>query len=93
MSSNVASKAEVDSGERVKRRRLDHVLDPSEAVRAGIAAGNIDVSEGDRVEMENLGKKRELELLAHFERKKLIKSIVVPTDDKEVCLTIYLFLD
>ena len=73
-----------DGGERVKRARLEDILDQGEAVRAGIAAGHIDVSEGESVELETLSKMREQKILAHFERKKFLKSILVPTDDEEV---------
>ena len=73
-----------EGGERVKRAKLENILDQSEAVKEGIAAGHIDVSEGETVELETLSRMREQKILAHFERKKFLKSILVPTDDNEV---------
>ena len=84
MSSDAPAEDKPQGSERVKRARLENILDQGEAVRAAIAAGHIDVSEGESVELESLSKVREQKILAHFERKKFLKSILVPTDDEEV---------
>lgn len=76
--------ADTESAERAKRRKLEEMLDQREAIKEGIAAGNIDVSQGEGIALESLSKLREQKILAHFERKKFLKSIVVPTDDEQV---------
>lgn len=61
----------------------------SESVQAGIAAGNINLStgSGDRLglsEHAQAAVNRHGEILDQFERRKQLRSIVVPTDDVEV---------
>jgi hypothetical protein len=60
----------------------------SAAVRAGIAAGNINVADtGDRMDFSEetvAAATRTEELLAGFERRKQARNITVPTDDNEV---------
>lgn len=60
------------------------LLNQSEAVKKGIEAGNIRIHDGEKLELsvfESTSLKRDQEIAAHFERKKLLKSTIVPTDD------------
>lgn len=57
----------------------------SAAVLAGIRAGNINISEGEYLELsEDQTSERHQELLAEFERRKKARAITVPTDDASV---------
>ncbi|KAG9353845.1 hypothetical protein JZ751_011969 [Albula glossodonta] len=55
-----------------------------EAVKAGIEAGNINISSGESLEMEDRVSERQAEVLAEFERRKRARQITVSTDDAEV---------
>uniref|UniRef100_A0AAY4E229 Pre-mRNA processing factor 4 (PRP4)-like domain-containing protein n=1 Tax=Denticeps clupeoides TaxID=299321 RepID=A0AAY4E229_9TELE len=55
-----------------------------DAVKAGIAAGNINISSGEAMEMEDRVSERQAEVLAEFERRKRARQITVSTDDAEV---------
>lgn len=55
-----------------------------DAVKAGIAAGNINISSGKTMDLEKEYEQSQAELLADFERRKKAKKIQVSTDDAEV---------
>ncbi|KAK3587198.1 hypothetical protein CHS0354_016894 [Potamilus streckersoni] len=55
----------------------------NDVVKAGIEAGNINISSGDTMEMEE-DKESQAEALAIFERRKRARQIQVSTDDTEV---------
>ncbi|XP_018084543.1 pre-mRNA processing factor 4 L homeolog isoform X2 [Xenopus laevis] len=54
------------------------------AVRAGIDAGNINISGGESFDLEEHISERQAEVLAEFERRKRARQINVSTDDSEV---------
>uniref|UniRef100_A0AAX7VB27 Pre-mRNA processing factor 4 (PRP4)-like domain-containing protein n=1 Tax=Astatotilapia calliptera TaxID=8154 RepID=A0AAX7VB27_ASTCA len=56
----------------------------SDAVRAGIEAGNINISSGETLEIEERVSERQQEALAEFERRRRARQITVSTDDAEV---------
>lgn len=57
----------------------------SAAVLAGIRAGNINITDGEYLELsEDHTSERHQELLAEFERRKKARAITVPTDDASV---------
>uniref|UniRef100_A0A8D3DIJ3 Pre-mRNA processing factor 4 (PRP4)-like domain-containing protein n=1 Tax=Scophthalmus maximus TaxID=52904 RepID=A0A8D3DIJ3_SCOMX len=56
----------------------------SDAVKAGIEAGNINISSGETMEMEERVSERQHEALAEFERRRRARQITVSTDDAEV---------
>uniref|UniRef100_A0A096LVP2 Pre-mRNA splicing tri-snRNP complex factor PRPF4 n=1 Tax=Poecilia formosa TaxID=48698 RepID=A0A096LVP2_POEFO len=56
----------------------------SDALKAGIRAGNINISSGETMEMEERVSERQLEALAEFERRRRARQITVSTDDAEV---------
>ncbi|KAG8010400.1 U4/U6 small nuclear ribonucleoprotein Prp4 [Nibea albiflora] len=56
----------------------------SDAVKAGIEAGNINISSGETLEMEERVSERQQEALAAFERRRRARQITVSTDDAEV---------
>ncbi|KAM6985557.1 U4/U6 small nuclear ribonucleoprotein Prp4 [Aplochiton taeniatus] len=72
--------------EEKERERLGREASGSgkDAVKAGIAAGNINISSGDTMEMEERVSERQQEVLADFERRKRARQITVSTDDSEV---------
>ncbi|XP_029942701.1 U4/U6 small nuclear ribonucleoprotein Prp4 [Salarias fasciatus] len=55
-----------------------------DAVKAGIKAGNINISSGETLEMEERVSERQQEALAEFERRRRARQITVSTDDAEV---------
>uniref|UniRef100_A0A8C1IQQ0 PRP4 pre-mRNA processing factor 4 homolog (yeast) n=1 Tax=Cyprinus carpio TaxID=7962 RepID=A0A8C1IQQ0_CYPCA len=55
-----------------------------DAVKAAIEAGNINISSGESMEMEERVSERQAEVLAEFERRKRARQITVSTDDVEV---------
>lgn len=55
-----------------------------DGVRAGIEAGNINISSGETLEMEERVSERQMEVLAEFERRRRARQITVSTDDAEV---------
>nr|XP_020492618.1 U4/U6 small nuclear ribonucleoprotein Prp4 isoform X1 [Labrus bergylta] len=56
----------------------------SNAVKAGIEAGNINISSGETMEMEERVSERQQDALAAFERRRRARQITVSTDDAEV---------
>ncbi|XP_027137976.1 U4/U6 small nuclear ribonucleoprotein Prp4 [Larimichthys crocea] len=56
----------------------------SDGVKAGIEAGNINISSGETLEMEERVSERQQEALAAFERRRRARQITVSTDDAEV---------
>ena len=55
------------------------------AIDKAIAAGNINMAEGETIELDDkLTEERQNELMAVFEKRKVVKSINVSTDDKAV---------
>jgi len=77
----------------VKRKRLTKETDGGEkqeeeeesAIDRAIKAGNVNIDEGDTLEMpQDATNERHQELLAEFERRKKVKAIAVPTDDPTV---------
>ncbi|XP_052788002.1 U4/U6 small nuclear ribonucleoprotein Prp4-like [Mya arenaria] len=55
-----------------------------DAVKAGIAAGNINITSGATMDLEKEYEQSQAELLADFEKRKKAKKIQVSTDDSEV---------
>uniref|UniRef100_A0A673AYS1 U4/U6 small nuclear ribonucleoprotein Prp4-like n=1 Tax=Sphaeramia orbicularis TaxID=375764 RepID=A0A673AYS1_9TELE len=85
----VAKKSRVFYGslEDKERERLsgDGALSTgSDAVKAGIEAGNINISSGRNDLMEERVSERQQEALAEFERRRRARQITVSTDDAEV---------
>ncbi|XP_047426403.1 U4/U6 small nuclear ribonucleoprotein Prp4 [Mugil cephalus] len=70
--------------EEKERERLRSEVTGGDAVRAGIDAGNINISSGDTLEMEERVSERQQEALAEFERRRRARQITVSTDDAEV---------
>ncbi|XP_065916207.1 U4/U6 small nuclear ribonucleoprotein Prp4-like [Dysidea avara] len=56
----------------------------SAAIMEGIQAGNINISDAPMVELDSQSTNRNNELMAELDRRKKIKSVVVPVDDLEV---------
>lgn len=80
---SVANKTEENSDEENNDENEESDL-PAEIV-AGIKAGNINISEGEYLELsEDKDNERHLELLAEFDRRKRERAIAVPTDDAAV---------
>lgn len=55
-----------------------------EGLKAGIEAGNINITSGEVFEIEEHISERQAEVLAEFERRKRARQINVSTDDSEV---------
>uniref|UniRef100_A0A3B3CPV7 Pre-mRNA splicing tri-snRNP complex factor PRPF4 n=1 Tax=Oryzias melastigma TaxID=30732 RepID=A0A3B3CPV7_ORYME len=70
--------------EEKERERLSLQAAGSDAVRAGIKAGNINISSGETLEIEDRVSERQQEVLAEFERRRRARQITVSTDDAEV---------
>lgn len=73
--------------EQKEKQRLAQGSDESlakEAIKAGIAAGNINISGGATMDLEKEYEQNQAELLAEFEKRKRAKKIQVSTDDSEV---------
>uniref|UniRef100_A0A673LJ65 U4/U6 small nuclear ribonucleoprotein Prp4-like n=1 Tax=Sinocyclocheilus rhinocerous TaxID=307959 RepID=A0A673LJ65_9TELE len=68
--------------ERLRREGISAAA--RDAVKAGIEAGNINISSGESMEMEERVSERQAEVLAEFERRKRARQITVSTDDVEV---------
>ncbi|XP_023674390.1 U4/U6 small nuclear ribonucleoprotein Prp4 [Paramormyrops kingsleyae] len=84
----VAKKARIFYGslEEKERERLGREggAAASDAVKAGIEAGHINISSGESMELEERVSERQAEVLAEFERRKRARQITVSTDDAEV---------
>uniref|UniRef100_A0A8C7YEL4 Pre-mRNA splicing tri-snRNP complex factor PRPF4 n=1 Tax=Oryzias sinensis TaxID=183150 RepID=A0A8C7YEL4_9TELE len=82
----VAKKSRVFYGslEEKERERLSLQATGNDAVRAGIKAGNINISSGETLEIEDRVSERQQEVLAEFERRRRARQITVSTDDAEV---------
>ncbi|CAB1332588.1 unnamed protein product [Coregonus sp. 'balchen'] len=72
--------------EEKERERLGREASGSgkDSVKAGIEAGNINISSGESLELEERVSERQSEVLADFERRKRARQITVSTDDAEV---------
>ncbi|KAM8854157.1 U4/U6 small nuclear ribonucleoprotein Prp4 isoform 2-T2 [Synchiropus picturatus] len=70
--------------ERLKLESGGGGVPSSEAVKAGIEAGNINISSGETLEIEERVSERQQEALAEFERRRRARQITVSTDDVEV---------
>ncbi|CAB1318693.1 unnamed protein product [Coregonus sp. 'balchen'] len=72
--------------EEKERERLGRESSGSgkDSVKAGIEAGNINISSGESLELEEHVSERQSEVLADFERRKRARQITVSTDDAEV---------
>ncbi|TRY81402.1 hypothetical protein DNTS_032836 [Danionella cerebrum] len=86
---SVAKKFRIYYGslEEKEKERLSHEGASSganDALKAGIKAGNINISSGEVMEMEERVSERQAEVLAEFERRKRARQITVSTDDVEV---------
>ncbi|KAI0232431.1 U4/U6 small nuclear ribonucleoprotein Prp4 [Lamellibrachia satsuma] len=70
-----------------EQERLRSTIGRSSAgadIQAGIAAGNINIAEGDVMDIDEDGSESRQELLEEFERRKRARQIQVSTDDAEV---------
>uniref|UniRef100_A0A667YK50 Pre-mRNA splicing tri-snRNP complex factor PRPF4 n=1 Tax=Myripristis murdjan TaxID=586833 RepID=A0A667YK50_9TELE len=67
-----------------ERERLAKESGGSDAIKAGIEAGNINISSGETLEVEERVSERQQEALAEFERRRRARQITVSTDDAEV---------
>ncbi|XP_064616387.1 U4/U6 small nuclear ribonucleoprotein Prp4-like [Liolophura sinensis] len=56
----------------------------SDAIQAGVSAGNINLTEADIMEIDEDIRQSQAELLAEFEKRKRARQIQVSTDDSEV---------
>uniref|UniRef100_A0A6Q2ZLG0 Pre-mRNA processing factor 4 (PRP4)-like domain-containing protein n=1 Tax=Esox lucius TaxID=8010 RepID=A0A6Q2ZLG0_ESOLU len=72
--------------EEKERERLGREASGSgkDSVKAGIEAGNINISSGESLELEERVSERQSEVLAEFERRKRARQITVSTDAAEV---------
>ncbi|XP_039677854.1 U4/U6 small nuclear ribonucleoprotein Prp4 [Perca fluviatilis] len=71
--------------EEKERERLGaDAMRGGDAVKAGIEAGNINISSGETMDMEERVSERQQEALAAFERRRRARQIMVSTDDAEV---------
>uniref|UniRef100_A0AAQ6A0S5 U4/U6 small nuclear ribonucleoprotein Prp4 n=1 Tax=Amphiprion ocellaris TaxID=80972 RepID=A0AAQ6A0S5_AMPOC len=70
--------------ERLRGEAASSTTASSDAVKAGIEAGNINISSGETLEMEERVSERQQEALAEFERRRRARQITVSTDDAEV---------
>ncbi|KAG7232722.1 hypothetical protein INR49_008184 [Caranx melampygus] len=70
--------------ERLSSEMASSTTAGSDAVKAGIEAGNINISSGETMEMEERVSERQQEALAEFERRRRARQITVSTDDAEV---------
>ncbi|XP_061589529.1 U4/U6 small nuclear ribonucleoprotein Prp4 [Cololabis saira] len=69
---------------RLSSEMVNSILIRSDGVKAGIKAGNINISSGETMELEERGSERQQEALAEFERRRRARQITVSTDDAEV---------
>ncbi|XP_028318360.1 U4/U6 small nuclear ribonucleoprotein Prp4 [Gouania willdenowi] len=69
--------------EEKERQRLN-MTTGNNAVKEGIEAGNINISSGEYLEIEERVNERQHEALAEFERRRRARQITVSTDDAEV---------
>ncbi|XP_065140264.1 U4/U6 small nuclear ribonucleoprotein Prp4 [Paramisgurnus dabryanus] len=74
----------LEDKERERLSREGTTSTAKDAVKAGIDAGNINISSGEFMEMEDRISDRQAEVLAEFERRKRARQITVSTDDVEV---------
>ncbi|KAL4219446.1 U4/U6 small nuclear ribonucleoprotein Prp4 [Mactra antiquata] len=73
--------------EQKEKQRLTGTSEGSladDAIKAGIAAGNINISKSATMDLEKEYEQSQAELLAEFEKRKKAKKIQVSTDDYEV---------
>ncbi|XP_026210542.1 U4/U6 small nuclear ribonucleoprotein Prp4 [Anabas testudineus] len=70
--------------ERLSSELASGMATGSDAVKVGIEAGNINISSGETLEMEERVSERQQEALAEFERRRRARQITVSTDDAEV---------
>ncbi|XP_058473062.1 U4/U6 small nuclear ribonucleoprotein Prp4 [Solea solea] len=74
----------LEEKERERLVRGGSMSSRSSAVKAGIDAGNINISSGETMEMEERVNEHQHEALAAFERRRRARQITVSTDDAEV---------
>nr|XP_040053488.1 LOW QUALITY PROTEIN: U4/U6 small nuclear ribonucleoprotein Prp4 [Gasterosteus aculeatus aculeatus] len=70
--------------EEKERERLSSEGRSGDGVKAGIKAGNINISSGETLEMEERVSERQQDALAAFEQRRRARQITVSTDDAEV---------
>lgn len=74
--------------EETERARLSNAKSTgslaSDAIKAGIKAGNINISSGEVIEIDDDPSESHAELLAEFEKRRRARQIQVSTDDYEV---------
>ncbi|XP_068190494.1 U4/U6 small nuclear ribonucleoprotein Prp4 [Antennarius striatus] len=70
--------------ERLSSAMTSGVVFRSDALKAGIKAGHINISSGETLEIEERVSERQQEALAAFERRRRARQITVSTDDAEV---------
>ncbi|XP_049907613.1 U4/U6 small nuclear ribonucleoprotein Prp4 [Epinephelus moara] len=70
--------------EKERERLSSETSKGSDAVKAGIEAGNINISSGETLDLEERVSERQQEALAAFERRRRARQITVSTDDAEV---------
>ncbi|XP_066569436.1 U4/U6 small nuclear ribonucleoprotein Prp4 [Amia ocellicauda] len=74
----------LEERERERLGRGDSAASGREALKAGIESGNINISSGESLDLEERVSERQAEVLAEFERRKRARQINVSTDDAEV---------
>ncbi|KAI5615687.1 U4/U6 small nuclear ribonucleoprotein Prp4, partial [Silurus asotus] len=74
----------IEEKEKERLARDGAGLSGKDAIKAAIEAGNINISSGESMEMEERVSERQAEVLAEFERRKRARQITVSTDDTEV---------
>ncbi|KAJ8300409.1 hypothetical protein KUTeg_021928 [Tegillarca granosa] len=74
--------------EESERRRLASSSSGSQAIQAGKAAGNINISDGSAYDISDTTPEGQAELIAELEKRKRARQIQVSTDDVEVKATL-----
>ncbi|KAG2455226.1 PRP4 protein, partial [Polypterus senegalus] len=74
----------LEDHERERLNKAEGGSSAREGIKAGIDAGNINISSGESFEIEEHINERQAEVLAEFERRRRARQINVSTDDSEV---------